>query len=110
MFYKTNQTIKTIKKTKTRVNSYKPSNLKNKYRNQLRGVLYKFLIFLTSLRRSRYHFLLLIPPAKLKLKCLIFKLLINFLIWFNFWIVGNFNLIFPFGYFSFNACGNRFLI
>ncbi len=40
MFYKTNQTIKTIKKTKTRVNSYKPSNLKNKYRNQLRGVLY----------------------------------------------------------------------
>ncbi len=38
MFYKTNQTIKTIKKT--RVNSYKPSNLKNKYRNQLRGVLY----------------------------------------------------------------------
>ncbi len=41
MFYKTNQTIKTIKKTKTRVNSYKPSNLKNKYRNQLRGVLYE---------------------------------------------------------------------
>ncbi|WP_277948764.1 hypothetical protein [Spiroplasma poulsonii] len=40
MFYKTNQTIKTIKKTKTRVNSYKPNNLKNKYRNQLRGVLY----------------------------------------------------------------------
>lgn len=40
MFYKTNQTIKTIKKTKTRVNSYKSSNLKNKYRNQLRGVLY----------------------------------------------------------------------
>ncbi len=40
MFYKTNQTIKTIKKTKTRVNSYKPSNLKNKYLNQLRGVLY----------------------------------------------------------------------
>jgi len=40
MFYKTNQTIKTIKKIKTRVNSYKPSNLKNKYRNQLRGVLY----------------------------------------------------------------------
>ncbi len=40
MFYKTNQTIKTIKKTKTIVNSYKPSNLKNKYRNQLRGVLY----------------------------------------------------------------------
>ncbi len=41
MFCKTNQTIKTIKKTKTRVNSYKPSNLKNKYRNQLRGVLYE---------------------------------------------------------------------
>ncbi|MBW3057831.1 MAG: hypothetical protein CXB60_01230 [Spiroplasma poulsonii] len=40
MFYKTNQTIKTIKKIKTRVNIYKPSNLKNKYRNQLRGVLY----------------------------------------------------------------------
>ncbi|WP_338991285.1 hypothetical protein [Spiroplasma endosymbiont of Seladonia tumulorum] len=40
MFYKTNQIIKTIKEAKTRVNSYKPSNLKNKYRNQLRGVLY----------------------------------------------------------------------
>lgn len=40
MFYKTNQTIKKIKKTKTRVNSYKPTNLKNKYRIQLRGVLY----------------------------------------------------------------------
>ncbi len=40
MFYKNNQTIKTINKTKTRVNSYKPSNLKNKYRNQSRGVLY----------------------------------------------------------------------
>ncbi len=40
MFYKTNQTIKKIKKAKAKVNSYKPSNLKNKYHNQLRGVLY----------------------------------------------------------------------
>ncbi|UZQ31191.1 MAG: hypothetical protein OHM56_07035 [Spiroplasma phoeniceum] len=40
MFYKTNQTIKKIKKAKARVNIYKPINLKNKYRNQLRGVLY----------------------------------------------------------------------
>ncbi|PQM30177.1 hypothetical protein [Spiroplasma poulsonii] len=30
---------KQLRKQK-RVNSYKPSNLKNKYRNQLRGVLY----------------------------------------------------------------------
>ncbi|UXX42181.1 hypothetical protein [Spiroplasma phage MaM-2019a] len=40
MFYKTNQTIKKIKKTQKNINSYKPRNLKNKYRNQLRGVLY----------------------------------------------------------------------
>ncbi len=40
MFYKTNQNIEKIKKTKTIVNNYKPSNLKNKYSNQLRGVLY----------------------------------------------------------------------
>ncbi len=40
MFYKTNQTIKKIKKVQRKINSYKPSNLKNKYRNQLRGVLY----------------------------------------------------------------------
>ncbi len=44
-FYQVNQTIKKIKKVKTKVNtkvnSYKPSNLKNKYSNQLRGVLYE---------------------------------------------------------------------
>ncbi|WP_348736438.1 hypothetical protein [Spiroplasma endosymbiont of Ammophila pubescens] len=40
MFYKTNQTIKKIKKVQRKINSYKPSNLKNKYRNQLKGVLY----------------------------------------------------------------------
>ncbi|WP_338955812.1 hypothetical protein [Spiroplasma endosymbiont of Polydrusus cervinus] len=37
---KTNQTIKKIKKVQRKVNSYKPSNLKNKYHNQLRGILY----------------------------------------------------------------------
>jgi hypothetical protein len=40
MFYKTNQIIKTIHKIKTKVNSYKPNNLKNKYHNQLIGALY----------------------------------------------------------------------
>ncbi|WP_338956171.1 hypothetical protein [Spiroplasma endosymbiont of Polydrusus cervinus] len=40
IFYKTNQTIKKIKKVQRKVNSYKLSNLRNKYRNQLRGVLY----------------------------------------------------------------------
>ncbi|WP_348735838.1 hypothetical protein [Spiroplasma endosymbiont of Ammophila pubescens] len=40
MFYKTNQTIQKIKKVQRKINSYKSSNLKNKYRNQLRGVLY----------------------------------------------------------------------
>ncbi|MGL5204665.1 MAG: hypothetical protein ACRC63_00275, partial [Metamycoplasmataceae bacterium] len=39
-FYQVNQTIKAINKIKRNVNSYKPSNLRNKYRNQLRGVLY----------------------------------------------------------------------
>ncbi|RUP78042.1 hypothetical protein D6D54_00750 [Spiroplasma poulsonii] len=40
-FYQVNKSIKAINKTKRKVNSYKPNNLKNKYRNQLRGVLYE---------------------------------------------------------------------
>lgn len=39
-FYQVNQSIKASKKVQRKVNSYKPSNLRNKYRNQLRGVLY----------------------------------------------------------------------
>ncbi|WP_253301651.1 hypothetical protein [Spiroplasma endosymbiont of Phyllotreta cruciferae] len=39
-FYQVNKYIKAINKIKRKVNSYKPNNLKNKYRNQLRGVLY----------------------------------------------------------------------
>ncbi len=39
-FYQVNKSIKTINKKRRNINSYKPSNLKNKYRNQLRGVLY----------------------------------------------------------------------
>ncbi|WP_253301346.1 hypothetical protein [Spiroplasma endosymbiont of Phyllotreta cruciferae] len=39
-FYQVNKSIKAINKIKRKVNSYKPSNLRNKYRNQLRSVIY----------------------------------------------------------------------